>query len=104
MRACLRVLFVYIFFVVVVFVVAFTPRLLFLDFYPASDSYSSSYHRPAYQVEYPVPAAVVLIASGGEVVGEFEVSEGVLEPSCFTDVFEQVSRRFWVCEEDHEGS
>jgi hypothetical protein len=37
------------------------------------------------------------------VVGEFKVSESVLEPSCFTDIFEQVFCRFWVCEEDREG-
>jgi hypothetical protein len=80
-----------------------TPRLLFLVFCPGSDFHSSSYHRPAYQVKYPFPAAVVRNASGGKVVGEFEVSECVLEPPCFTDIFEQVFYHFWVCKKDREG-
>jgi hypothetical protein len=73
---------------VLCFVVVSTSRLNFLVLRPASDFHSSSYHRPTYQVEYPVPAAIVLVASGGGVVGEYEVSECVLEPPCFSDVFE----------------
>jgi hypothetical protein len=85
------------------FIVVSAPRLLFLVFCPASDFHSSSYHRPTYQVEYPVPASIVLVVSGGRVVGESEVSECVLEPPCFTDIFEQVFYPFWVCKKDREG-
>jgi hypothetical protein len=89
---------------VLCFVVVSTSRLNFLVLCPASDFHSSSYHRPTYQVEYPVPAAIVLIVSGGGVVGEYEVSECVLEPPCFSDVFEQGFYHFWVCKKDREGT
>ena len=89
---------------VLCFAVVSTSRLNFLVICPASDFHSSSYHGPTYQVEYPVPAAIVLVASGGGVVGEYEVSECVLEPPCFSDVFEQGFYHFWVCKKDREGT